>query len=113
MSHTTTRRSAGKIIAGVTLSLAIAFSGSALISPKQVEAASASSSSKASRVISIGKKIFGRSLCIWSQNRQHKFLRLLILYPICLQTSWRQHSTFIEKPVYSRQICIQKQSQGW
>ncbi|WP_028560395.1 C40 family peptidase [Paenibacillus pinihumi] len=59
MSHTTTRRSAGKIIAGVTLSLAIAFSGSALISPKQVEAASASSSSKASRVISIGKKYLG------------------------------------------------------
>ncbi|MBJ6360530.1 C40 family peptidase [Paenibacillus sp. GCM10012307] len=59
MTHTTKRRRAGKMIASVTLSIAIAFSGSTVISPKQVEAAAASSSSQASRVISIGKKYLG------------------------------------------------------
>jgi cell wall-associated NlpC family hydrolase len=58
MSHTSSR-SIGKIIAGVTLSLTVAFSGSALLSPKQVEAASVSSSSKASKVISVGKRYLG------------------------------------------------------
>ncbi len=54
-----TSRKIGKYFAGITLSLTVAFSGSTLIAPKQVEAATASASSTASKVISVGKRYLG------------------------------------------------------
>ncbi|WP_325175875.1 C40 family peptidase [Paenibacillus profundus] len=49
----------GKTVMGISLSLAVAFSGSMLVSPQPAQAASVSKSSVADNVIAAGKKLIG------------------------------------------------------
>jgi len=58
MKHTKRSRIM-KSLAGISLSLAIAFSGSMLVSPQSAYAATASSYSTAKNVIATGKKLLG------------------------------------------------------
>lgn len=56
----TTSRTLGKYMAGIALSVIVAISGSTLVAPKQVEAATVSASSTASKIISVGKRYLGK-----------------------------------------------------
>lgn len=57
--NTTNNKRFNKLVAGIGISLSIAICGSSLALPQAAQAATASASSKASTVVSVGKKYTG------------------------------------------------------